>query len=106
MILPVRPKIARFRSARHLARLRTLPCCVPGCRKGPVDAHHLTHVQKRGLGQKASDSLAVPLCRFGHHSAASNNGVHHVGNERAWWAALGIDPEPIAAVLWAETERP
>jgi hypothetical protein len=97
------PKPVRVRNPKHLARLRTLPCTIPGCRGGPVDAHHLTHIQPRGKGLKASDSLTVPLCRWSHHSATSQAGVHHVGSESAWWRLWAIDPETIAARLWAES---
>lgn len=101
--LPPRPE--RLRSPKHLARLRTLPCCIPECRGGPVDPHHLTHVQPKGRGLKASDALTVPLCRWSHHSATSTAGVHHIGDERAFWAGHGIDPVTIAARLWAESDQ-
>jgi hypothetical protein len=104
--MPPKPRIVRFRSAAHLARLRKLACTIPGCRGTPVDAHHLRHLQANGTGLKPSDALTVPLCRWKHHSATSNEGVHHVGSEAEWWAARNIDPEPIAARLWAETEKP
>ena len=104
-MIPPKPRIVRFRSAAHLARLRKLACTIPGCRGTPVDAHHLTHVEMRGMGLKSSDANAVPLCRWVHHSATSNDGVHHVGSESEWWAARNIDPEPIAARLWAESEK-
>jgi hypothetical protein len=82
--MPPKPRIVRFRSPPHLARLRKLACTIPGCRGFPVDAHHLTHVTQNGMGLKASDANAVPLCRWRHHSATSNEGVHHVGDEFAW----------------------
>jgi hypothetical protein len=50
--------------------------------------------------------LTVPLCRWTHHTAASRAGVHAVGNEAAWWRAHNLDPLPIAARLWAESEVP
>jgi hypothetical protein len=102
--MPPKPRIVRFRSAAHLNRLRKLACTIPGCRGTPVDPHHLTHLERRGMGLKSSDQFAVPLCRWVHHSATSNDGVHHVGDEASWWEARGIDPAPIAARLWAETE--
>jgi len=33
-----------------------------------------------------------------HHRAA-----HRVGDERAWWKAVGIDPVKIARKLWKQT---
>lgn len=100
------PRIVRFRSKTHLARLRTLACTIPGCRGTPVDPHHLTHLTGNGMGLRASDALTVPLCRWKHHSATSNDGVHHTGSESSWWEQRAIDPELIAAQLWAETEKP
>jgi hypothetical protein len=96
-------KPLRLRSPSHLARLRKLACCIPDCRRQPVDAHHLSHVQPKGRGLKASDSLTVPLCRWTHHSETSPLGVHHVGSEADWWRARAINPLPIAAMLWAES---
>lgn len=96
----------RLRSRIHLQRLAELRCTIPGCTGWPVDPHHLTFVQPRARGLKASDELTVPLCRYRHHSAASRFGVHHSGDERGWWMVMGIDPEPIAARLWAESETP
>lgn len=102
--LPPHPE--RLRSRRHLARLRLLPCCIPGCRGWPVDAHHLTHAQPRARGLRVGDQYATPLCRWTHHSATSRAGVHASGNEAAWWRAHNLDPLPIAARLWAESEGP
>lgn len=97
-------KPVRHRSPAHLKRLRTLPCCIPGCKGQPVIAHHLTcSPQPKARGLKAGDQWAVSLCERTHHSAQSMVGVHHVGLEREWWASKGIDPIALAARLWAET---
>lgn len=51
-----------LRSASYLAMVRAWPCC--GCgRPAPSEAHH---AGRRGVGQKASDLLTVPLCRPCH----------------------------------------
>jgi hypothetical protein len=99
------PKTERLRSPRHLAWIRTLPCTIPDCWRQPVDPHHLTHIQPKGRGLRASDALTVPLCRWGHHSATSATGVHHVGDERAWWLRWQINPVAIAARLWVESNQ-
>lgn len=99
------PKPERIRSPRHLARLRTLACCIPDCWRQPVDPHHLNWSQPKGKGLRASDSKTVPLCRWTHHSATSAEGVHSVGDEAAWWRAHGIDPLAVANDLWAETNE-
>src|SRR5262249_12806732 len=63
----------------------------------PSDPHHLRYMQPRALGRRASDEFAVPLCRS-HHRA-----VHRDRDERAWWRAAGIDPDPVASQLWKDT---
>jgi len=44
-----------------------------------------------------SDEFTVPLCRVHHREA------HRCGDERAWWAKVGVDPLKIALNLWANT---
>lgn len=97
-------KVERIRSKAHLARIRTLPCCIPGCHGQPVDAHHLTHAEPKARGLKSGDNWTVPLCHTIHHTAQTGDGVHARGNERGWWASWGIDPIALAARLWAETQ--
>lgn len=64
------------RNPRYLAFVRAQPCCVCGSRRG-VEA---AHTGPRGLGQKAPDSDAIPLCR-GHHQK-SNDSLHALGPRR------------------------
>ena len=68
------------------------PCLV--CGRTPADAHHLRFAQPRALGMKVSDEFTVPVCRSHHRD------LHRVGDERAWWHNLNIDPMPIAMNLW------
>lgn len=50
------------RSPSYLAHVRLQPCCA--CPKpGPSDPHH---TGPRGVGEKGSDFLAIPLCRACH----------------------------------------
>lgn len=62
------------------------PCCAPGAPsgcKGPVEAHH---AGRHGVGQKAHDDTAIPLC-MGHHRAwHDNRGPFDWlnGKRRAW----------------------
>ncbi|CBV41982.1 DUF968 domain-containing protein [Halomonas elongata] len=51
----------RFRSEAYLRFVRSLPCCVCGA---PANAaHHLIGMyQASGMGLKAADSLAMPVC--------------------------------------------
>lgn len=55
----------RFRSERHLRFVRSLPCCA--CGVSPCDAHHMVGMHGvGGMGLKAEDSMAMPLCRACH----------------------------------------
>lgn len=88
-------------SPAHLRLIRQLPCCVTGL-PGPNDPHHLKAglVHERGVGRKATDRWAVPLCREKHEE------VERVGsrNEWAWFKKHGIeDPLELAAALWRNT---
>lgn len=75
---------SRARSPAFLTFVRDLPCCFCSSRV-KVEAHHMG---ERGLGQKASDNTAVPLCRPCHgawHDASGpfkNWGKYN----RALWA--------------------
>lgn len=89
-------KTPRLRSKRHLDRLKTLPCSIPGCKGQPVDPHHVTFAQPSAKGLKVSDEFTVPLCHWRHHDPRSMASVHFVGNEREWWARHGLDPIAIA----------
>lgn len=88
-------------SPSHIALIKTLPCAVCG-KYAPSDPHHLkAGVQnERGIGRRATDRWAVPLCRPCHDS------VESVGSKRepAWFAARGIDDAlQLANGLWMNT---
>lgn len=87
------PKERRKRSKAHLLFVRGRPCLI--CQRAPSDPHHVKFAQPRTLGRKVSDEFTVPLCRRHHQD------LHRVGNERAWWANMQVDPLPIAKDLWA-----
>ena len=88
-------KPRRYRNKNHLRFVARQACLI--CGRQPSDPHHLRYAQPRALGRKASDEFTVPLCRT-HHSE-----VHRVGNEQAWWQAIGIDPLSVAQTLWNRT---
>jgi hypothetical protein len=79
----------------YLAHTRLQPCIVGpilgGC-EGRIDPAHLRFGEAKvgrlnpGLGKKPDDRWVLPLCRK-HHEAQ-----HAAGNERRWWAEVGIDP--------------
>jgi hypothetical protein len=89
------PTSRRIRDRDHVKSVAKQPCLV--CGRCPADAHHLRFAQAPALGRKVSDEFTVPLCR-GHHRE-----VHRCGDEPAWWAMIGIDPTPVARVLWLKT---
>ena len=61
--------LAPRRSKPYLAFVRKLDCCNCGT-PGPSDPHH---EGKRGVGQKTSDMLVVPLCRRCHSIYTDEN---------------------------------
>ena len=84
-----RPRRGPERSPEYLAWIRTLPCAV--CAKGSaaaifVEAAHTNAMGGRGLGQKASDFSAIPLC-CGHHR--ENPDSYHVWARRDLRANTG-----------------
>jgi len=81
----------------YLVWLRHRPCLI--CAAYPSDAHH---AGRRGLGQKAHDHTALPLCRQ-HHAAWHDGGDpfrRWTRDDRRAWA------EDTAAKLRADYERP
>jgi hypothetical protein len=74
----------RWRCGAYLKFVRRLPCAVPECRGGPVEA---AHFGPRGVGQKVHDSLAIPLCRR-HHMESHQAGRtwEHYGEVLGWQA--------------------
>jgi hypothetical protein len=101
IILPLSPGLRRRRVAAKTIRLRdkehckfvaTQPCVV--CGRTPSEAHHIRFAQPRAFGRKVSDEYTVPVCRLHHR------GLHAYGDEASWWAAVSIDPLPIALELW------
>ena len=85
----------RLRDKAHLQFVASHPCLV--CARQPSHAHHLTFAQKRGLSLKVSDEFPVSLCAI-HHDE-----LHRSGAEHSWWHTQGIDPQPFAADLWAQS---
>ena len=72
------------RNVRYLAFIRTLPCAVCGTRRNIEAAHSGPH----GLGQKAPDSSAIPLC-VKHHRTGSDS-YHKLGRRFAQYHRFDI----------------
>jgi len=88
----VATKIIRLRDKEHCKFVASQPCIV--CGRTPSEAHHIRFAQPRALGRKVSDEYTVPVCRLHHRE------LHAYGDEASWWAAVNIDPLPIALELW------
>ena len=73
-----RPRLGPQRSPDYLAWIRTLPCVVCGSAR-LVEAAHTNALGPRGLGQKASDFSAVPLCAAHHRTGVDS--YHRLGEE-------------------------
>ena len=93
----IKPKTIRLRDKEHCKFVTTQPCLV--CGRGPSEAHHIRFVaQARALGRKVSDEYTVPVCRLHHRE------LHRYGDEVSWWAAVNVDPLPIALELWKRSQ--
>lgn len=86
-----RPKRKRPRDPEYLIWIRTLPCCVPGCRN-PSEAHHLRSASNSGVGLKPDDRFAISLCHH-HHMEA-----HTIG-QKTFEARYAINLTEIARSL-------
>ena len=91
-------------SEAHLNLIRMMPCCL--CLetrpKAVIDPHHLQSgeaARERGVGMRATDKWAIPLCRI-HHDM-----LHRLGSrkERGFFYDGGIDPYDLAVALWVST---
>jgi hypothetical protein len=91
----VAAKTVRRRDKEHCKFVSTQPCVV--CGRMPAEAHHIRFAQPRALGRKVSDEYTVPVCRLHHRD------LHTYGDEASWWAAVSIDPLPIALQLWRKS---
>ncbi|HZZ26062.1 MAG TPA: ERF family protein [Roseiarcus sp.] len=93
---PVAAKTIRLRDKEHCKFVATQPCVV--CGRRPAEVHHIRFAQPRALARKVSDEYTVPLCRLHHRE------LHRYGDEASWWAAISIDPLPIALGLWKRSQ--
>ena len=90
-----RPKPKREQDRAYRAWIGLLPCVACACEGRTTvgaDCAHISFLGDRGLGSKVSDRLTAPLCRL-HHDE------QHKGNERLFWARLGVDPRRLTGFL-------
>ena len=92
----VKSKTIRLRDKEHCKFVTTQPCLI--CGRTPTEAHHIRFAQPRALGRKVSDEYTVPVCRLHHRE------LHRYGDEASWWAAVNVDPLPIALELWKSSQ--
>jgi len=88
-----------MRDAKHLAFIRTLPCCV--ClRMDTVQAAHirkgLPAHEKGGMGMKSHDKWVTPLCYECHHKQ------HTGAGELTFWGDMN-KPIELANALYLMT---
>lgn len=96
----------RERDNTYLQWIRRLPCvaCVKEnvVQAGPTEAAHVrcgyseAGWSATGMQQKPHDWRTAPLCDWHHRDGPS---AQHKGNERAWWANLGIFPPSLCGAL-------
>jgi len=72
-------KIKPWRSKAYLKFVRGKSCLVCGF-PFDVQAHHLRHAEKSGMGRKVDDRWVAPLCYRCHMDC------HTRGDEASWWS--------------------
>jgi hypothetical protein len=89
-------------SEAHLKLIRQMPCCV-SLYLPAGEAHHMKTgpaQSERGMGMRATDRWAVPLCHEKHMELESLGSRKELG----WFRDHGIeDPYELANALWNET---
>jgi hypothetical protein len=60
----------------------------------PIILPSSSNARRRRVAEKVSDEYTVPVCRLHQRE------LHAYGDEASWWAAVSIDPLPIALELW------
>jgi len=87
-----------FDSPAYLGWVHSLPCCVTGSRRG-VTVHHIVGHGLRGVGEKTSDLLAIPLVAE-LHLPDYPGGLHAITvGHKAWEARHGSQLEFSARTL-------
>ena len=88
----------KLKSKKYLKWVASNKCLL--CHYHECQAHHITIAEKRGISQKVSDRLCIPLC-YPHHQQLHNTG------ERKFWEKLDIEPVLYSTLfysLWKSNE--
>ena len=100
--MSLRQRAPRKRDEKHLAFVRSQPCCV--CRKAPQsEAAHIRmpcparSKPPTGMQQKPDDKWTVPLCAGCHRNGSF---AQHRMGEAEFWRGGRLDPFAIALALW------
>lgn len=95
----MKPKGNSTLEEKHVARLRTLKCCVPGCNRFSI-THHLMKTPLPHPKRKRRDHrYSVNICNE-HHNLHSDS-VHLLGSEEKFNAMHGVDLFALALQEWA-----
>jgi hypothetical protein len=79
----------RIRCPGHLKWIRGFECCVPDCKRRPIEAAHVRTGTNGGMGMKPDDTWAISLCQ--HHHMEQ----HRIG-EPAFETAYRINLKAVA----------
>jgi len=88
------PKTKKIKNKKHLIFVSNQKCCLTSIAadwcNGNVQAHHLLkpYSGKRGMGMKASDNNAVPLC-YSHHAELHDKN----GDEDSFWTTYDLSED-------------
>ena len=87
----------------YLRWVRTQRCRAPGAPAGCAGAVEAHHAGRHGVGQRAHDRTAVPLCRAHHRAWHDARGPFEgwTANQRRGWAI-----EVVAATAQAHAFKP
>jgi hypothetical protein len=93
----LRQRLPRKRDERHLAWIRSQPCCICGDNTSTEAAHirvgSIGHGKPNtGMAEKPSDFWVTPLCNKHHRE-------QHTMAELKFWAMYGLDPFMLAISL-------
>ena len=106
-----RPKAGASRSCpAHRAWIRRHHCCVPDCKRLPIECAHVRSGSDGGMGLKPSDRWAISLCVYHHreqHQLGERKFEHKHGIELVALAEefARRSPHSLKLSAWGSRER-